>query len=403
LIFPPIPRRRMTLLPGQLRLIGRLLLAGHLRRGPDRRAFEQLFARQLGIPEAVSFGSGRAALRAICTALGLPAGAEVILPAYTDQSVPQTLIDLGLRPVFADIESTSHNLDPDRMAEKIGPATRAVIATHLFGRPCRLAEITELARRHNLRVIEDCAHSYGATYRGRPVGTFGDAAFFSFAATKILGTMGGGMAVCRRAEDTAAVRRMADAEKPPSLASLGRKVFATYLMTGLTWRPFFGLFIYPWLRLIDDPIRFYDRTFRRVVRQKPERSGGLSNLQARLGLEKLEALDRFTGACRRHAALLHEYLDHRILRLTEPPEAEAVYYFYIVLHPDRRETARRLLREGLDTGHRLMRHCALLFGDPERYPETERAIAQSLQLPLFPLAESDLQAVAKTVNRVFYP
>lgn len=401
LIFPAIPRRRVTLLPGQLRLIARLALAGQWRRGPDRAEFERLFAEQMCVPEAVSFGSGRAALRAICRALQLAPGAEIILPAYTDQSVPQTLIDLGLRPVFADIEATSHNLDPARAAEKIGPATRAIIATHLFGRPCRLAEITELARANNLKLIEDCAHSYGATYGGRPVGVFGDGAFFSFAATKILGTMGGGMAVCRRPEDTAAVRRAAEAERPPSVASLARKVFAAYVMSWLTWRPFFGLIIYPLLRLIDDPIRLYDRTFRRLLRQKPDNPGGLSNLQSRLGLEKLQSLDRFTGICRCHAARLQEWLDPHIQRLEEPAGAEAVYYFYIVLHPARREMARRLLREGLDTGYRLMRHCAAMFGDSGRYPETERAIAESLQLPIFPLAEDDLRILAETVNRIF--
>ncbi len=401
MIFPPIPRRRVILPPGQFSLIIRQLLSGRLRNGPDRIIFEKIFADQLGVPEAVSFGSGRAALRAICRALNFPPGSEIIVPAYTDKSVPQTLFDLGLKPVFADIEPDSHNLDPAEAAKKITSATRAVIAAHLFGRPCRIREIVELAGAHNLKLIEDCAHSFGAMYHGKPVGLFGDGAFFSFATTKVLGTMGGGMAFCRRPEDTAAVRRDAELENAPSPATLIRKILAAYLFSGLTRRPLFAALAHPLLRLIDDPIKLYDRTLRRLVSQKPESTPGFSNLQAQIGVEKLKAIDQFTGACRRNALRMHELLDPQVQRLSEPEDVESVYYFFILLHARRKQIARDLLKRGVDTGHGLMRHCPNLFDDFTSYPETDRAIAESIQLPIFPLNEKDLRALAQEVNQVF--
>ena len=109
--------------------------------------------------------------------------------------------------MFADVHPVTFNLDPEALERAITPKTRAVVPTHLFGLPCDLDEILSMAHRHNLFVIEDCAHTLGATYRGRPVGTFGDAAFFSFQTLKPLNTYGGGMALV---QDSGLAQRVAD-------------------------------------------------------------------------------------------------------------------------------------------------------------------------------------------------
>ena len=150
---------------------------------------------------------GRMALYFILKAMELPAGSEVVVPAFTFWVVPEIVRVAGLTPVFADIDPATFTLSPDALQRAITPRTSAVLPTHLYGLSCDMDPILAIARDANLKVIEDCAHSLGATYKGRMVGTLGDASFFSFQAFKPLNTYGGGLAWMR---DAGVARRVGE-------------------------------------------------------------------------------------------------------------------------------------------------------------------------------------------------
>lgn len=165
--------------------------------GDPVRAFERAFAARFGVVDALSFGAGRMALYAILEAAGIGEGAEVIVPGFTCVVVPNAVRYRRAIPVFVDIDPRSWNIDPERVASAITPTTRAVIVQHTFGVPADIDTIGAVAQRHGLLLVEDCAHVLGGQHLGRPLGTFGDAAFFSFESSKPLTLGRGGMAIAR--------------------------------------------------------------------------------------------------------------------------------------------------------------------------------------------------------------
>src|SRR5499426_4823300 len=178
-----ICRFGMRVVPNTLEIIAQCRNKKQLVQGPHIAEFEQEFLRMLGGRghiRAVSTDYGRMALYFILKALNIPAGSEIIVPALTFWVVPEITRVAGLKPLFVDIDPYTFTMDPKAAERAITPNTRAILPTHLYGLPCDMGPIMELARKHNLKVIEDCAHALGATYKGRPAGTFGDASFFSF-------------------------------------------------------------------------------------------------------------------------------------------------------------------------------------------------------------------------------
>ncbi|MGI0148096.1 MAG: DegT/DnrJ/EryC1/StrS family aminotransferase, partial [Thermoplasmata archaeon] len=141
--------------------------------------YEEAFAGLVATPFARTFWKGRVALYAILRTLEIGHEDEVILPAFTCVVVPNAVRFAGATPVYADIVPGGYNLDPAGVERAVTPRTRAIIVQHTFGIPADLDPLLEIARRHGLAVIEDCAHSLGSEYRERGVGTFGLAAFFS--------------------------------------------------------------------------------------------------------------------------------------------------------------------------------------------------------------------------------
>src|SRR5213592_2706927 len=156
------------------------ILHGDGLRGPSIAEFEKRFADYHGMHHAISASYGRMAFYYILKSLNLPRDSEIIFPALTFWVVPEMARVLGFRPKFVDIDPITFNMDPAKLERAITPNTRAVVPTHLYGQPCDMDAIMSIARANQLAVIEDCAHALGATYKGRKVGTFGEAAFFSF-------------------------------------------------------------------------------------------------------------------------------------------------------------------------------------------------------------------------------
>jgi dTDP-4-amino-4,6-dideoxygalactose transaminase len=173
-----------------------ILESGHFVLGVHVHSLEKEIAQYHNVKYAVSLASGTDALHLCLKALDIKEGDEVITTPFTFIATAEAIAYVGATPVFADIDRNTLNMDPAKIREKITPKTRAIIPVHLFGLPSDMDEIMDIARKHNLKVIEDCAQSFGATYKGRYVGSIADAGCFSFYPSKNLGAYGdGGMVI----------------------------------------------------------------------------------------------------------------------------------------------------------------------------------------------------------------
>lgn len=162
--------------------------------GEQNRAFEKEFAAYIGMPHAIAVSNGTVSIEMALRAFGIGAGDEVIIPARSFFATASAVVAVGASPVFADILVESQNIDPASAARMISEKTKAVICVHLAGLPCDMRALTQLCEDHSLFLIEDCAQAHGAVYDGKMVGSFGDAASFSFCTDKIMSTGGeGGM------------------------------------------------------------------------------------------------------------------------------------------------------------------------------------------------------------------
>lgn len=160
--------------------------------GPEVEAFEAEFAAYHNISYCVGVGSGTDALALTMKAFGIGVGDEVITVSHTALATTAAIVMAGATPVLVDIEEEFYTIDPAKIEASITPATKAIIPVHLYGHPCDMQPIMKIAKKHNLVVIEDCAQAHGALYKNQKVGTFGDAACFSFYPTKNLGGIGDG-------------------------------------------------------------------------------------------------------------------------------------------------------------------------------------------------------------------
>jgi dTDP-4-amino-4,6-dideoxygalactose transaminase len=180
-------------------LLGRGELSYYGREGVLTQ-LEDLWSARLGGRRTLGLSSGTAALHSAFFALGAGPGDEVLCPTNTFLATVMPLVQLGAVPVLCDAEEETGTIDPASVAAAVTPRTVGIVVTHLWGHPCEMASIMDIARRHGLWVVEDCSHAHGATYRGREVGSLGDAAAFSFQAAKIVYAGQGGLLASAEAE-----------------------------------------------------------------------------------------------------------------------------------------------------------------------------------------------------------
>ena len=188
--------------------VSSVIMASAFIGGNHVAAFEEEFAVYQQALHCLGVGNGTDALEIVLEALDLPPGSEVLVPANTFIATSEAVTRSGHRVVFCDCDPRSYTIDPVDAALRITSRTRAVIAVHLYGRPCAMDELMGLALRHGLKVIEDCAQAHGAEYKGRRVGTFGEAGTFSFYPGKNLGAYGDGGAIVTNDGDLARRCRM---------------------------------------------------------------------------------------------------------------------------------------------------------------------------------------------------
>lgn len=387
---------------------------GEFIQGPQIAEFEAAFAHRHGMepPHAVTASYGRIAFYHILKALDFPPGSEIVLPALTFWVMPAIAKVAGLNVVFADVDPATFTMDPSALERAIGPNTRAVVPTHLYGLPCDMDAILGIARKHNLRVVEDCAHALGATYDGRPVGTLGDAAIFSFQTLKPLNLYGGGLALVRDPQVAARVRALAYAEPWPD-----EKRVTNRLLVGRLQR----IFIKPWVftisafpilwvsALIDaNPDVYLWEKIRPLSPLPDVYTERFPNVQAAIGLAALEKLDEWTDETRRHAHMMDRALgDIPGITIPQVPSKRThVYYQYCVYGPQRDELVVKCVRRGIDIETLHVDVCPELemFADsrvePAGVPGATTA-AGAMQIPVYSsLTDAQVARVAKVVRRV---
>lgn len=185
------------------------LRSGWIGTGPKTSLFEKMFAEYKGVTYSIALHSCTAALHLSLLAADLPLGGEVITTPLTFCATVNAIIHAGLKPVLADVDIVTKNISPKCIEEKITERTVAILPVHFAGRACEMDEIMKIAAKHNLIVIEDCAHAIESVYRGRKCGTFGDFGCFSFYVTKNITTGEGGMVITKNSEYAEKIKRLA--------------------------------------------------------------------------------------------------------------------------------------------------------------------------------------------------
>jgi dTDP-4-amino-4,6-dideoxygalactose transaminase len=331
--------------------------------GLEVRAFEDEFAAYLGIEQVVGVASGTDAILLALRALGVGPGDEVITVGHTAVATVAAVELSGATPRLVDIDPVSFTMDPAALARAITPRTRAVIPVHLYGHPADMDAILAVARDHDLLVIEDCAQAHGARYRGRMVGTMGDAAAFSFYPTKNLGAMGDGGAVAANRPDVA--------ERLRSLRQYG-------------WRE----------RYISDVAGYNSR---------------LDELQAAILRVRLRHLEWENEARRHLAAVYDEALVNLPLRRPVACADDRHVYHLYVIRTGRRDELQAYLqaREIGSAIHypvpvHLQPAYARLGYEPGSLPVTESAAQSVLSLPMFPDLPAESAAAVAAAVANFY-
>lgn len=322
-----------------------LVAPRRLIQGPAITAYEAAFARRLGVRHAYSFASGRVALYGLLRGLGVGPGDEVLLQAPTHIVVPNAIRYTGARPIYVDCRLDTYTMDLEQAEQRVTPRTKVLLLQHTFGIPTDLDAALALAKRHRLIVVEDCVHALGATYRGRRVGSLGQAAFFSTEETKTISSTMGGMAVTNDPELAARLREFQSGCAWPSATLTAR-----YLVKLIVYHVFTQPYLHPYTRPIYRLLGRSPRTHLMPgATSGAERHGAkpanyeqrLSNGQAALALRQLRRLDGNLAHRRAVAAAYQARLSARGFAVPRPPAgAEPAFVRYPLWVEDRATTMR---------------------------------------------------------------
>jgi dTDP-4-amino-4,6-dideoxygalactose transaminase len=340
--------------------IARVLESCQFVLGPEVAAFENEFAAYCGTTDCIAVNSGTSTLHLALLAAGVGPGDEVITVPFTFVASVATILYTGAKPVLVDIEPRTFNMNPAAIQAAISPRTKAIMPVHLYGHPADMDFIMDVARKLGLIVIEDAAQAHGARYKGRPVGSIGDIACFSFYPAKNLGAYGEGGAVT--------TSNPAYAEKIRSLRDWGQDRKYHHVLHGYNYR--------------------------------------LEAIQGAILRVKLRHLETWTEARRRIVEKYGDLLaDADVVLPVEMEWARHVYHLFTVRSKNRDATQAALLNQGIQTGvhyatpvHLQPAYQDLGYGLGS-LPESEKAAKEVLSLPMYPeLTDAQLETVAEALT-----
>ncbi len=361
--------------------------------------WERTVAEYVGMPHAAAVSSGRRGMTLIFQHLGVGEGDEVIVPAYTLGDLIPLVQAIGATPVPADIDPNTFNLDPEAVAKRITPKTKAILALHVFGNACEIEAILDLGEKHGIPVIEDGAHALGARMGDRPLGSFGYASFFSFENTKPVNTWGGGMVL---SHDAALVQRVRDENAGGNLdltSVVGKtKAYRTerkLFDTGLAFLPLYCLATPSLAALMN---RLY-----RSAQYVPPGNLCYAPFQAKLALEKFDGMDE---RIRRRNELADRYRS-LLTPKVRPQEIRsgtlATQYFFTVALPCAALPVRKKLlwrRVDAGIGAEVADDTAAMLGMTD-CPNVAALTPRLIALPMHDyLTEAEVDHVAKALNRI---
>jgi perosamine synthetase len=347
----------------EINAVEEVLKSGMLAQGEAVKRFEDEFAAYLGVENAIAVSNGTVALDMAIKALGLEPGSEIITPAFTFIATANCALYQGLRPVFADVDGRTFNIDPDDLQKRITSRTRAVIGVHLYGQPFPVSAVQEICEDKNIALVEDCAQAHGAEWKGKKVGSFGTGCF-SFYPTKNMTTGEGGMITT---DDDALAARLS------LLRSHGDSGKYNHIALGYNYR--------------------------------------MMNLQGALGLVQLRHLEEFTAKRIANAGYLNDHI--RIRGISTPfcqDSVRHVYHQYVVRVEDEFPASREKLMEYLRSRGvgSAVHYPKAVYQQPfyrdmgytnVSCPVAEDVSRRVLSLPVHPsLTVDDLEYIAKTMN-----
>lgn len=337
----------------------RVLKSGWFILGEEVRRFEEEFSTYIGTKYGIGVNSGSDALYLALQALGIGKGDEVITVSHTFVSTADAIVRNGAKPVFGDIDAATYCIDVTKIEERITKRTRALLPVHLYGHPADMEPIMDIAKRHNLYVIEDACQAHGAEYKGEKAGSIGDVGCFSFYPIKNLGAYGDGGMVVTNNQALATRLRM--------LRNCGQSQKYYHDFVGVNSR--------------------------------------LDEIQAAVLRVKLHHLDEWNERRRKIARLYDELLkDSGIALPLEKEYAKHVYHLYVIRHKNREKLQKRLLESGIQTQihYPIPVHKQKAYSNlgPTHLPVTERICNETLSLPLHPWLNTDeVSTIAEVIKK----
>jgi dTDP-4-amino-4,6-dideoxygalactose transaminase len=326
------------------------------------REFEKKFAQFCGVKNAVCVSSGTAGLFLSLLALDIKHGDEVIVPSFSFISTASTVIEVGAKPVFVDIDPKTYTADPERIREAVTKRTKAVMPVHLYGHPANMDPILEIAKDNDLYVVEDACQAHGAEYKRKKVGGIGHVACFSFYPSKNMTVCGDGGAVVTNDEDIAeTVRKLRDH---------GRRDKYVFELKGYNLR--------------------------------------FNEIQAAIGIKQLEKLPEWDEARRNIAGMYTQALRDIVTTPVEEPWAKHVYHVYVIRNRKREELKGFLSRHGISTlvhypvPIHMQPAITDLLGAQPALKHTEKAAKEVLSIPMYPaLTKREVEYVSDKIRQFF--
>jgi len=394
-----IPRQRIKYYKGEIKDILRCIFTVKLVKGKYIKKFEKEFAKYIGVEHAIAVNSGRLALYLILKSYNFKKGDEIILPAYNYYVIPKIIQSLDLKPVFIDIDENTFTIDPSLIKSKITSKTKAIILTHVFGQPGDMKKILSIAKRYNLKIIEDCAHALGSEYNGKKAGSFGTS-IFSFEVTKQINTFGGGMIMTNNNVLCSKIRSEINKYGYPINIQIFKKILKSLISSIITNRIVFSMLVYPFiliLNIFDIYVGSEKVKLDKIKINKYKRK--FSNIQALIGLKQLKKLNASNQKRASIEELYRSILKNNIDIQQNIGKAKPKYMLFSVKHRNRGKIIKYLLRRGVDTKKDYMINCSNIFGEKGRYMNAEKLFQTVFHLPFYPqLNKKDILYISKTLK-----